>query len=173
MLESRSRRSTKQQAIGVSRAQSQRGGEDIQDFLERELPPGKTKQATYLTDVLREAGARYDRYIANREAWLDYAPRKRRFERTSKLAEELAVNMCKLDILSRDDLASRVDPKQIEALVGSLLLLSKQATDLANDIQKNGRPRDLAEERWILEVADIYENFFVGPHVSGGQVQGR
>lgn len=67
------------------------------------------------------------------------------------------------DILSRDDLANRVDPKEIEGLVGSLGLLIKETADLAKEAQGNGRPRDLAEERWILELADIYENAFSRP----------
>ncbi len=67
-----------------------------------------------------------------------------------------------------DDLASRIDPKQIEALIGSLLFLSKETAELAKQVQKDGRSRDLAEERWILELADIYENFFSKPAVVWG-----
>jgi hypothetical protein len=52
---------------------------------------------------------------------------------------------------------------QIETLIGSLCLLNKQTTTLAKEIQKIGRPRDLAEERWIVELADIYENAFGQP----------
>jgi hypothetical protein len=80
----------------------------------------------------------------------------------------LESSLCELDILSRDDLESRIDPKEMKALVGSLHLLSKETTTLANEVQENGRPRDLAEERWILELADIYENAFCQPvRVSG------
>jgi hypothetical protein len=65
-----------------------------------------------------------------------------------------------LDILSLDDLAARIDPKKIETLVGSLLFLSRESQDLATEVQDKGKPRDLAEERWIFELADIYENAF-------------
>jgi hypothetical protein len=73
------------------------------------------------------------------------------------------VSLRDLDILSRDDLTSRVDPKQIEVLIGLLFFFSKGVVDLLNGVQTKGRPRDLAEERWILELADIYENFFCKP----------
>ena len=94
---------------------------------------------------------------------MDYTTRRNRLKRTTKLLEELASCLCELDIFSRDDLTSRVDPREIEALVGSLRLLSTETTDLAKETQENGRPRDLAEERWILELANIYENAFGQP----------
>ena len=34
---------------------------------------------------------------------------------------------------------------------------------LIEETRSSGRPRDLAEERWILELADIYENAFCLP----------
>ena len=161
MIDTRSRRSTTEQ--GTLETRTKGGSEGIRGFLDRELPPGKTKEAPYLTNVLLEAGARYDRYTANRIEWLDYATRRRRLARITKSAKELASNLCELDILSRDELASRVDRRELEALVGSLRFLSKESADLAKEVQKNGRPRDLAEERWILELADIYENIFCRP----------
>jgi hypothetical protein len=75
----------------------------------------------------------------------------------------LAVKLCSLDILTRDELGTRFDPPRVETLLGSLLSLGEAAAGLANEIQKNGRPRDIAEERWILELADIYENAFGTP----------
>ena len=156
-----SRRSTKAKSTGESRGSE--GGEDLHEFLVRELPPGKTKQAPYLTNALREAGARYDRYNASRNEWLNYAARRNRLTRITSLLEELESCLCDLDIFSRDELTSRVDPKMIEAFVGSARLLRKETTDLANETQENGRPRELAEERWIVELADIYENAFCRP----------
>jgi hypothetical protein len=140
----------------------------IRAFLERELPPAKSPEASYLAEALVAAGARYDRYAENKQNWLKFAPRRRRLENTAKLAIELASTLYDLDILSRDDLASRFGLKEIEALLGSLLLLKKEAADLAKQVQKSGRPRDLAEERWILELADIYEIAFAAkPRIWG------
>jgi len=47
----------------------QHRNEGIRDFLERKLPPGRTDQASFLTDALLEASARYDRYAASRNDW--------------------------------------------------------------------------------------------------------
>jgi hypothetical protein len=132
----------------------------VHEFLVHELPSGMTKQASYVALALRQAGARYDRYDASRHDWLPYAVRRKRLEAITTLAEGLASALCNLDILSRDDLSSRVDPATTEALIGSLCVISKAATDLTEETQRIGKPRDLAEERWILEIADIYENAF-------------
>ena len=153
-----SRRSTDAEATDESHR-----GEDLHEFLVRELPPGQTKQAPYFTNALREADARFDRYNARRNEWLNYAARRSRLKTITKLLEELESCLCDLDILSRDELTSRVAPKAIEAFVGSVRLFRKETTDLAKKTQENGRPRELAEERWILELADIYENAFGRP----------
>jgi hypothetical protein len=129
----------------------------------RKLPSGKTKQAPDLSNAILEAGVRYDRYNARKNDWLNYPTRRWRFEKISELAEGLASRLCELDILSRDDLESRFDKKQIEILVGSLHLLNEETKNLTAEVQKDGRPRDLAEERWIWELADIYENAFGQP----------
>jgi hypothetical protein len=151
-------RSEKRSAIEKSRAHEP--GEYIQEFLARKLPPGKTTQAPYFTNALLEAGARYDRYTAGRNDWWDYEARKERLERIETYANWLETALHELDIISREDFANRVNPKEIDALVGSLRFVSKEMTGLAKQVQRIGRPRDLAEERWVMELADIYENAF-------------
>jgi hypothetical protein len=143
-------------------------GESGFDFLVRELPPGTTKEASYFANALSEAGARYDRYTKRRNDWIRYAHRKKRLQHVAELADKLASVLYQLDIMSFDDLTVRIDPKKIETLVGSLLFLSKESRDLAIEVQDKGKPRELAEERWIFELADIYENAFGRPaSVSG------
>ena len=156
-----SRRPAKKQKQTASRPDE--GAECIFEFLVRELPPGRTHQVHYLANALLKAGARYDRYTANRRECLDYAARRDRLVRITKAAVELASNLCKLDILSLDELASRIEPQEVETLVGRLRFLSKETAALGDEVQQNGRPRDLAEERWIMELADIYENAFGKP----------
>jgi hypothetical protein len=134
--------------------------ETVLDFLKRELPPAKRGDASYLADAVLEARTRYDRYAANKERWLKFAPRRSRLEQIATLADNLAVTLGKLDILSRDDLEIRFGRKETEYLVGSLVRLNQDAVKLAKQVQSKGRPRNLAEERWILELARIYENAF-------------
>ncbi len=154
-------RSEKHPAIEERRPHER--GEHIQEFLARKLPPGKTTEAPYVAIALLEAGARYDRYTAGKNDWWDYVKRKSQLATITNYAEWLETALHELDIISREDFANRVDPKEINALVGSLRLVSKEMTELGKEIQKIGRPRDLAEERWMMEVADIYENAFGKP----------
>jgi len=139
------------------------GIDDLRAFLERELPPASTKDASYIAKCLLKAAARYDRYAARRNDWLNYTRRRGRFARIAALAEALASDLAELDSLSRDDLDLRFDAEKLSKLTASLLVLRNEAEHLANAIQKSGRPRDVAEERWILEVADIFQNAFSQP----------
>jgi hypothetical protein len=142
--------------------------EGISAFLMRELPPQRTGQSEYLTTALLAAAARYDRYQARAKECNNYSARRARLNRITKLAEDLALSLCELDILTHDDLANRIDENANEVLIGSLLRLSKETVELTKDGQKNGKARNVAEERWMLELADIYENAFSRPaRVSG------
>lgn len=142
------------------RTPANEGGEDLLEFLVRKLPPDKAQRASDVANALREAGARYDRYAATKKEWLNYNTRRGRLKRLAALATQLASTLGDLDILSRDDLSTRLGPKQIEALIGSLHFLAKETTDLTKEVQADGRPRDVAEERLVTEIADIYENSF-------------
>jgi hypothetical protein len=118
------------------------------------------KQSAYFASAIAEAGARYDRYVANKPGWVSYKARRNRLRETAQLANKLGAYLCELDVLSRDDLAARVDIKSIETLIGSLRILQTVTAEMSTEIQDSGKPRDLAEERWILQLAKIYENAF-------------
>jgi hypothetical protein len=142
--------------------------EGLREFLLQRLPRAMTTEASYLVNAVSMAGARYDRMAARRDEWLEYAPRKKRLESITKSANSLAGDLYHLDIVSRNQLATRFDPKEIEALLSSLLLVAKETTVLAENAQATGRPRDLAEEQWIIEMAEIYENAFSQPACLSG-----
>jgi len=73
-------------------------------------------------------------------------------------------------LLSPPSIWAVIRPERLEAIVGLLRLLSKQAKEpkrrellkLERGVLSDGRPRDLAEERWVKETADIFENAFKG-----------
>ena len=152
-------------------------GSDVQAFLVRELSPKNERRASYFAEAVRAAGERYDRYIERKDEWWSFAARRDKLKKITTFIDGVASGLCELDILSRDDLASRMGSKEIDELVGSLHRLSKEATALFRQAQSNGRPRDLAEERWILELADIFENAFHRPAsvwgTGGGPIKGR
>jgi hypothetical protein len=91
-----------------------------------------------------------------------------RLGKIAKYAEWAASELWKLDIITREDLQNRLGPKELHALVGSLIVLAVQTAEMANDVQTTGKPRNVAEERWILELADIYENVFCRPATVSG-----
>jgi hypothetical protein len=142
--------------------------DEIRAFLERGLPPASRKDAPYLASRLVTAAARYDRYSSRRGEWLDYSRRRGHLEQIAALSEKLTSYITDLDSLSHDDLTRQLGAERLSSLIESLLAVRGEADYLANRVQKSGRPRDLAEERWILEVADIYRIAFgKPPRVSG------
>jgi len=86
-----------------------------------------------------------DTSLANMSGLL-WAP-KNPLKGIAKSANELATDLHELDILTREDLGNRINPKDIAALIGSLGLLGKVATGLAEAVQGNWqttRPRGRA-----------------------------
>lgn len=144
-------------ATRSERESTMEGAAKIQEFLEAKLPPNVREQAQYFTDYLVKLASRYERYAARREQWQDYGTRGDRFRLIRDYARDLASNLVSLDILSRDDLECGFEP---DKLIGQLKFLHKEAEALAAGVQTEGRPRDLAEERWIVGVADMYKNAF-------------
>lgn len=150
------------------RRQIRNPDDTITSFLARELPQARREDAEFLTKAIKEAGERYDRYDQARSEWEKYGPRKRRLGVLKAGAERLGGVLSSLDILTRDDLASRIGPERIDSLLGLLLLLWERAGELEKEIQDRGKPTDHATQRWILEMADIYENAFSTPPTISG-----
>lgn len=148
--------------------------ERIFDFLTRKL---SKQRASAFADAILAAGARYDRYQAAQSEWKNYSARKARLERITKLSADLLSTLIELDALTRDDPTARLDEGVDQSLISSLARLQKEAMELTKEVQQTGLWRDLAEERWIFELADIYENVFSRPaRVSGsgaGEVEQR
>jgi hypothetical protein len=134
--------------------------ERIRAYLEKALPPGKKEQASYLTDAIVQAGHLYDRQTAGRNDWLNYTHRRERLKRLMKSVAEAASHLIKLDVMTQDELSDQLGPKKLEELIGALNMLFDKVRILENQMQRDGRPLDLAEERWIKALAKIYENAF-------------
>jgi hypothetical protein len=117
-------------------------------FVRRKLPK---QRANFFTDAILAAGARYDRYQAAKSEWKSYSARRARLNRITKSSADLTNVLLKLDVLTRDDLAGRLNEGMHQSLINALLLLRKEALELTKEVQQNGRWRDLAEERWIFD----------------------
>src|SRR5689334_19457318 len=90
----------------------------VAEFLKCELPPQAAGQISYYLGALSGAAARYDRYAEKRAECLNYTARKRRLVTAMRTSKHLADQLCALDVLSRDEVAQRLD---ITQLAGSLL----------------------------------------------------
>ena len=131
--------------------------------MERELPPGRTTQAPYLTKVLLNLGKRYQHYSNRKNEWQGYGARRARFVRLAYAAGVLVTELRALDVISFDDLTHRLYPKEIGSFIEATRVLGKKAIDLGKEIQTNGAPYNLAFERWVFELAHIYTNAFGEP----------
>jgi hypothetical protein len=152
----------------MPRLRSHTSNETLIDFLGRELPPRARDQAEFFASAVKEAGERYDRYSQRRDDWWKFSRRRERLRKIKQLTESLSAALCALDILNRDELDSRIGPEKIEYLIGLLNLLHREADVLDRRTQASGKPIDHATQRWILQLADIYENAFgKQPSVSG------
>ena len=150
---------------------------DVDEFLIRELAPENVRRASNFSNAVRVAGERYVRYSERKEEWFNYSSRREKLKKITTFVDKVASGLGELDIVSRDDLASRVGSKEIDGLIGSLRRLGKEMTILVSQVQPSGRARDLDKERWIIDIAEIYEKAFDLPAsiwgAEGGPIKGR
>ncbi len=132
----------------------------ILEFLRKSLPDMDESGLDLIVTGLLRAGERYDRYAANKEDWTSYVNRRRVLTKITKQAAELVESLRELDIISRDILEERLSIERLGTISSFLGYLEREGTKLAGDVQKEGRQIDLAEEIWILEIAEIFENAF-------------
>jgi hypothetical protein len=130
--------------------------DDLRNFLQDNLPRS-TAGVESIMRALEAAGQRYERYAAAREHWETYRNRRVVLKGMADRAEQLQNLIARLDPISRDDLTSALGAERLEALQGYLSSVAVHADRLASSVQASGRPRDLAIERWVHEVADIFE----------------
>jgi hypothetical protein len=136
--------------------------EEVRTFLAGSLPSERQHDLGFLRGAIAAAATRFDRYAANRQ-WEDFYDRRRRLDKIASDAGHLAEELVSLDVISRDDLADRIQPGRLDEIVGLLHLLRAEAKGLRENVQSDGRPRDLAEERWVHAIADIFEMAFREP----------
>jgi hypothetical protein len=152
----------------MRRRRPQNDNEILIDFLARELPPARRNDAQHFAKAIGKAGERYDRYDERRTDWEKYSQRRSRLDKLETLSAGLVIALCSLDVLSRDDLESQIGLEKIDQLNGLLILLNQCAPVLSRKIQTRGKPTDHASEKWILAMADIFENAFSRPPTISG-----
>jgi uncharacterized protein YifE (UPF0438 family) len=150
------------------RRRPRKTSETLTEFLSAELPPSRCNDVEHFAGAIADAGKRYDRYDERRADWEKYSQRRARLQRLTTLSAGLATALCSLDVLSRDELESLIGLEKIDQLNGLLTLLNRHAVALGRQTQMRGKPTDHATERWILTMADIFENAFSRPPTVSG-----
>jgi len=133
---------------------------ELRDFVQNGLPPRNRSRKEEVLKGLAHARDRYERYARAREQWQPPKRRKSALVEIRRLSEGLRAALGNLDPISKDDLNVAIGSDVFDRLHSCLSEIILKSNDLAKDIRTDGRPRDLARERWIHEVADIYENNF-------------
>ena len=127
--------------------------ERILQFLERALPNKSKTERKQIAEALVRAGSKYDDYVRHKQLSKP-SERRNNFEKAAYHSEELVGVLSSLDMIGKDDLKARLGQEKLEATIGHLLFLHREATELSRTVQKRGRPRDEAKGRWIREVAE-------------------
>jgi hypothetical protein len=141
---------------------------NLRDFLRHELPRDRRSQVDAIVTALDRASARYECYYSARANWQSYKNRRRKLGGILGSAGALLTDLMELDPVSRDDLEGRLGRDRIEALQGHLVNLRAETERVQRRVQWSGRPTDLARERWVRDVADIFEmNFKRKASISG------
>lgn len=141
---------------------------ELRKFLETELPRKNRDQVESVMGVLDRASLRYERYCKNRSQWKSYRDRKKILSDLSEHAKKARWAFEGIDLISKDDLADLLGGEEVEKIDGFLANLEFRSSQVADKVQKSGAPKDLAEERWVCEVARIYKtNFGKKATVSG------
>lgn len=132
----------------------------IYSFLEKTIPPSNACKAHDVTDALLAASRQYERYAARASEWKAYSKRQAKLKSAAGMAKDLVERLINIDIVSRDELEIALGADKLAAVIGSLSILHREFLKLSGAIQKTGKPKDIAEEKWIHRVADIYESAF-------------
>ena len=127
-------------------------------FLRRRLPDRSGEHVTQVKKALESAVRNYERY-AHHPLINDYQHRRKLLITISDHSLEKVI-ACASDPLIADELDQRVGPERMGMIARYLAELRVAASDLLSNAQKSGRPRDVAGEKWISEVADIFETHF-------------
>ncbi len=131
--------------------------QSLRTFLEHRLSVDSPSDIQTLIGTLKAAGERYIRYFSDLQRPKGHKNRRHNLREIADQAVELRRAIASIDSIFRDDFESRFGPEKLERLLGHLHDFEKYADDALRGAQPVGRPRDLAQERWVLELAEIYE----------------
>lgn len=139
------------------------------EFLKRKLPQGAQGDLTVIVQALESAGRQYERYANAPQEWRNYGKRRKNLNNIQERATRLRDLLVRLDPISRDDIEVHLGNEKVQTLQGYLSDLGYRSQQMFEEIQtKKGRSRNVPRDRWVQEVADIYECNFRRPATVSG-----
>lgn len=149
----------------------------LRAFLNHHLPGRAKSDLAAIVEAVRAAGRRYVRHAQSRKQWDDaqerrgpgehkkgyLQQRRRRLGRVATLAIQLQEEISCLDSIFLEDLEFCLGAEQMKELRTSVADLGVHSRQLLEGAQEKGRARDLAQERWIHDMAIIFETNFKAP----------
>lgn len=134
--------------------------ERLLNFLGKALPRKPNAERDQLVDALTRAGLRYDHYMQCVNQWKYYSKRRKNLFEIWNASRSLIESLNGLDPISRNDIEQKMGHDKTESLQFLLARLHDEVITVVKSLQTRGTPRNIAEERWIFEIADIYEQAF-------------
>jgi hypothetical protein len=144
----------------------------LRDFLHRKVGPDSSGKATSVTEAVIAANERYVRHMADKARWMNLSQRNGRLRRIERHTRELHEEVSNLDSVAFLDMHDRLGSGTMERLQWELTRLGTDAAQLLKEAQKTGRPKNLAQERWVRALSEIYEAFAGKPARISGSASG-
>jgi hypothetical protein len=132
----------------------------LHSFLDSRLPRKARRNLQSIVDAIVDEARKYNARIATKHLWSDYGARRRRLKMLSNASVVLARELLALDPIAKELLAPRLPLETLEKVKGHLLDIRFHADELLRQSPQRGRPPNVAEEIWVMAIADIFEVSF-------------
>src|SRR5260370_31868852 len=133
--------------------------DELKKYLEKHLPNNAPSDVEAFVEAVR-AEAR--RYVLNVETLgqpkSNRPSRRQNLQKAFDEARALRGSLSRLDSIFVEDLDQEMGRNSVQQLIGHLARFSERTADLLARMSKTGRPPNVAQERWVYALADLYES---------------
>jgi len=127
-------------------------------FLERKLRPDAPSDAQALLKAVWREAERYSDHARNSRRLKGQRNLRHDLSKIANQAPNLRQRIGGVSSILREDFTRHfTDPEKLPKLLGHLQDFETFAADTLGETQTTGRPRNLARERWVTELWDLYE----------------
>lgn len=148
---------------------------ELESFLMRELGISQDLLPS-ACDAIESEVKKYNDFKATRDSWNSYKARNKKIKSSQEYSFRLLQILESLDPISNEELDLKIGRERFAAFRSCLLTLWSSTNEILTSAktQKDGRPKDIASERWVLFMADFYQTHSGKvPTVSGSSGERR